>query len=590
MILAVDVGGTHADGVLLRQAAGGENEMIKLAGSVKIAVEDFGLENAVLQVIERLLHRADSAAAGGEKPLERAVISTTLTTNALAQNRADPVGLILIPGPGLDIRYSRFGDENFILSGYVDHRGRIVREPSREEVISAGRELAGSGLENVAVVGKFSVRNPELELKVKKWLQESESDFRRVVTGHELSASLNFRRRAATACCHAAVSRLHEEFREDIRAVLSEHLQSDELYFLKSDGGTMRGKKGEAGAVRSVKSGPAASIMGAMVLTELKDSGFIIDIGGTTTDISFFLNGDPLLEPRGMKIEWWDTLIRGLFSRSVPAGGDSRLQTGEEAGLIEVGPGRRGQPAALGGPAPTPTDALLLLEELEEPEEAEGSSISRDYDLSRAESALEDLGNVTGLTARELARKSLEELTEIIADACRNIRSELQGRPVHTIAELLEDVSPDPQVIIGMGGPAASIIPRVAERLDLDFEILPRARVANAIGAGCARPTLRTTVRVDTEREQLTVPQLGISRSFRRGESFDRERAEELALELTEERYDGKDAGVEIVSSEVFPTVSGFRTTGEIMEITAQIKPGLLYKFSPGEVDFHAQD
>ena len=53
--------------------------------------------------------------------------------------------------------------------------------------------------------------------------------------------------------------------------------------------------------VQTIRSGPAASIMGLMALVE-KKSYIGLDIGGTTTDISIFHNGLPLFEPEGITI------------------------------------------------------------------------------------------------------------------------------------------------------------------------------------------------------------------------------------------------------------------------------------------------
>ena len=61
----------------------------------------------------------------------------------------------------------------------------------------------------------------------------------------------------------------------------------------------------------------------------------------------------PLLEGQGVTIGGKKTLIRGLRTRSIGIGGDSRIRW--EDGRLLVGPERSGPAAALGGPFPTPT-------------------------------------------------------------------------------------------------------------------------------------------------------------------------------------------------------------------------------------------
>ncbi|MCK7513835.1 MAG: hypothetical protein MZV70_64015 [Desulfobacterales bacterium] len=47
-------------------------------------------------------------------------------------------------------------------------------------------------------------------------------------------------------------------------------------------------------------SGPAAGIMGDPGDAGMKEDAIALDIGGTTTDISVFADGVPLLEPSGV--------------------------------------------------------------------------------------------------------------------------------------------------------------------------------------------------------------------------------------------------------------------------------------------------
>ena len=84
-----------------------------------------------------------------------------------------------------------------------------------------------------------------------------------------------------------------------------------------------------------------------------------LDIGGTTTDISVFADGIPLLEISGVTIGGRKTLIRGLYTKSIGIGGDSAVRI--KNGNISIGPDREGPAAALDGSAPTPTDAMIVL-------------------------------------------------------------------------------------------------------------------------------------------------------------------------------------------------------------------------------------
>jgi hypothetical protein len=68
--------------------------------------------------------------------------------------------------------------------------------------------------------------------------------------------------------------------------------------------------------------------------------------------------------------------------------------------------------------------------------------------------------------------------------------------------------------------------------------------------------------------------------------SFNLEKARQQALELLQAKAlaIGADPGhleMEIVDESAFNMVRGFNTTGRIMNVTAQIKPGLIHGYDP---------
>jgi len=56
------------------------------------------------------------------KRIEAITLSTTLTTNALLEEKA--TGRVIVSsGPGVDPAYHRIGDAYFVVDGSIDHRG-----------------------------------------------------------------------------------------------------------------------------------------------------------------------------------------------------------------------------------------------------------------------------------------------------------------------------------------------------------------------------------------------------------------------------------------------------------------------------------
>jgi len=111
---------------------------------------------------------------------------------------------------------------------------------------------------------------------------------------------------------------------------------------------------------RTAQSGPAASVMGALALDGCRGATLVLDVGGTTTDMAVVLDGMPLLNPHGVKLGPYKTLIRSIITHSLGTGGDSVIQVKTD-GKMTVGPLRNGPPVAFGGAVATPTDAMVTL-------------------------------------------------------------------------------------------------------------------------------------------------------------------------------------------------------------------------------------
>ena len=157
MIIGLDVGGTHADVVLL-----GDQGLIK---EIKVPTDPSRLFETVLTGLEKVTEGVDPA------QIHRVVLSTTLTTNAIVQEKLPPVGMVVSCGPGIQPEVYRTNEHYFTVSGSIDHRGREIQPIHPEEVESIGKQLKAEGIRYAGVVGKFCTRNPEHEVAMGKALQ-----------------------------------------------------------------------------------------------------------------------------------------------------------------------------------------------------------------------------------------------------------------------------------------------------------------------------------------------------------------------------------------------------------------------------------
>ncbi|MCF0155138.1 MAG: hydantoinase/oxoprolinase, partial [Veillonella sp.] len=289
--------------------------------------------------------------------IQQVTLSTTVVTNAIVSGHIDSVDLYVVPGPGMNISHT-FPVEPIIVKGYTDHRGMVQERIGAE----AFKDLVDTKQENkrAAISAKFSVRNPKEELRLASLLRE---DYDFVSAGSLLSGSLNFPRRTVSAYYNSAVASTFANFKEQVTRALDERGIIAPVYILKADGGSLPLDKLVQSPVETAFTGPAASVLGLQALQTLRAKhghmAVAIDIGGTTTDISLWENGQPLMTKEGVAIEGYPSSIRSFLVRSIGVAGETAVRVVD--GQLQVGPDRVGPSVALGGSVPTLGDALVYL-------------------------------------------------------------------------------------------------------------------------------------------------------------------------------------------------------------------------------------
>jgi N-methylhydantoinase A/oxoprolinase/acetone carboxylase beta subunit len=553
MIIGLDVGGTHADVVLL----GNEG----VINEIKVPTDPTDLFDTVLTALEKITADIDPA------KIIRMVMSTTLTTNAIIQKKLPQVGMIVSGGPGIDPHFYRTNDHFECLSGSIDHRGREV-EPVQAAAIDRIREkFIAAGIRHVGGVTKFSVRNAAQEMAIARQL---EGHFEKVFLGHRISGNLSFPRRIATTYLNAAVYPIHREFFEAVNNSLIRKGLKVPIRILKADGGNMNFEASIDYPAQTTLSGPAASVMGSIAFGPEKGDALVMDIGGTTTDMAILVDQVPLLAPQGIELGGFKTLIRSLETHSIGIGGDSAVRI--ENGRIQVGPHRNGPAMAHGGPSPTPTDALVLL----------GKARKGSREL--AARGFAPIAEQLGVTIEDAAFQVFDHTCRQILEAAEQMVERINRQPVYTIHEMQDGYQVQPTTILVLGGPA----PLFAEHLETlsryQVGVVPRWTVANAIGAALARTTCEVNLYADTEQQIATAPEENFTTRVDR--SFDQAQARQMALDLLQKKAVARGANpahleMEVTEELQFNMVRGFHTTGRNIRIRAQVQPGLIYGYDP---------
>lgn len=550
MIIGLDVGGTHTDVILL--------DGRQLVREVKIATDPDNLFQTLIAGLGTVIEGVDP------RSIRRAVLSTTLATNLIAQQKLPDVGMVVAGGPGIDPRHFRTNAFYYTVNGAQDHRGRQTQALDHGQLKSIGEELKGKGIRHVGVVSKFSVRNPEQEKEMAALLQPY---VEQVFMGHRFSGNLNFPRRIATTYLNCAVSPVHKKFFNAVQEALTEKGLTMPIRILRPDGGNMNIESSMDHPAQTILSGPSASVMGAISSAPAQGVCLVLDIGGTTTDMAVLIDRAPLLAPLGIEIPPYKTLIRALLTESIGIGGDSAVRVKE--GKLSIGPDRIGKAMAYGGPAPTPTDAFHVL--------GKGGS----GDRQRARTGLEPVARDLGLNVDQAAQVIFKSTCRMILDAAARMIGTINSKPVYTVHELWEGSQIKPGHMLVLGGPAPEFASQLQTMFDGKVQVVPNHHVANAIGCALARTTSEVVLFADTAQGKATAPSEGFSSKI--SSTFNLTDARKLTDGLLRKKAIARGASPDDLETEVleesqFNMIRGFRTMGRNIRLKMQLKPGLIHE------------
>ena len=565
MLLGLDVGGTFTDAVII--------DAHRVVATAKRRTTKDNLMNGIGEALDAVLEGYDTS------NIEQVTLSTTVVTNTIVEAKEQVVDLYVITGPGRNVD-DIFSVEPIYLQGYTDHRGIVVERTPADAVRGiANMVQVRSGTDLAAVSAKFGVRNPQEELSI---TEELKNTYHTISNGSLLSGSLNFPRRTISAYFNSAVTPVFTVFKKNVEEALKVRNIIAPLHILKADGGSLPMEHMVSRPVETAFTGPAATVLGLSALGVIGNKHTVaLDIGGTTTDISLWKHGKPLMTKNGVSIREYPSAVRSFAVTSVGIGGESVIRL--KNGNLTVGPERVGPSVALGGIEPTLGDALIVL----------GHANYGDFNL--ASRALQDLAdaiqatlqsnNVNTLnnqltlikTASDVASLIVQNALETIQHGINEVVKVENKRPIYVVADI---VNPDifvPEHIVVVGGTAPSLGASIGEYMDLPITIPENAAVANAIGAALALSTIELTVHVDTKRRLLVIPELGIKQqncTLKRAEQVV-ERAKEA---LSEEAFRlGLDTSqvIEIISIEDFPVVEGWQSMERLITVKVQLAAGV---------------
>jgi N-methylhydantoinase A/oxoprolinase/acetone carboxylase beta subunit len=327
ILLGIDTGGTYTDAALF------ESDTNTILSSAKALTTKHDLAVGIR-------HSLESVLPDPPPEVRLASLSTTLATNAIVEGQGSPICLLLLGYPTDALDRSRLrealGDDPVVFIGGGHTVSGEEQAPLDLDAARRAIEAHAPRATAFAVSGYFAVRNPTHELAIRRLVREM-TDLP-VTCGHELTSNLDAPRRALTAALNARLIPLLQGLILAVRDMLTERGIHAPVMVVKGDGSLIRAEVALERPVETILSGPAASVVGARHLSG-EDDVFVVDMGGTTTDIALLRDGRPMLDADGATVGGWRTMVEAVAVHTLGLGGDSEVRLDKENGLV-VGPQR----------------------------------------------------------------------------------------------------------------------------------------------------------------------------------------------------------------------------------------------------------
>jgi N-methylhydantoinase A len=357
--IAIDTGGTFTDCVWIDPVSG-RLQILKIFSTPADPSE------AIAEAVKKI---------AGTTPITL-LHGTTVGTNALLQRKGGRVAFVTTKGfeDSIEIgRQARPKLYDFFFDGIeplvsrsprfgVDERtdkdGVVIAKPSTVQLKELARRIKRARPDSIALSLLFSFANPQNERVVAASFEGLGIP---ISVSHVVLPEFREYERASTIVVNAYLQPVMSHYLEQISGRLA---RSTGVFVMQSSGGLTSLRTAAREPVRTVLSGPAGGVVGAVAMA--KRSGFLntiaFDMGGTSTDVCLVESSPTVTneaEVAGLPVR-----VPMLNIHTVGAGGGS-LARFDAGGALRVGPESAGAdpgPICYGkGIQPTVTDANLLL-------------------------------------------------------------------------------------------------------------------------------------------------------------------------------------------------------------------------------------
>jgi len=433
--IGIDTGGTFTDVVAFDEETG-EITTTKTPSTPDNPADGF------MNGIEKVLGLVGLPPGNGDA-ITAVSHGTTVATNQLLEGKVDRLGFITTEGYDAILEIARqsvpdgYGNSYFwvkpdrivprdlvkAVGGRLDFRGAELRSFDEAGARQVARWFRAQGIDTLGVCFLHAYANPEHEERMRAVLRE-EHPHAVVSISSEVLREYREYERSMTTLVDAAVKPRLSAYVTNIKGRLGEYAGDRKVpfYVMKSNGGVLSADEVVHQPITTVLSGPAAGALGAALIAQVAgfDKVLTSDGGGTSTDVSVVIGGEPTLTTEG-SVGVYPSKIPMIDVVTVGAGGGSIAWLSPE-GTLKVGPQSAGaDPGPLcyakGGADVTITDAHVVLGRI--PPHLLGGEIPLDVEAARQ--GVEALAGKLGLSPEACATGILEISAWNQANALRQV-------------------------------------------------------------------------------------------------------------------------------------------------------------------------
>src|SRR4051812_1402986 len=372
--IGIDTGGTFTDVVALDEDSG---ELVTTKTPSTPGNPADGFLAGVRKVLDLMGASGDDISAVSH--------GTTVATNKLLEGKVEALGFVTTEGYEFILEIARqavpdgYGNSYFwvkpprivpadyvkTVGGRIDFEGNEIRPFDEERAVAVARWFKERGISTIGVCFLHSYADDSHELAMREVLRREHPDAVVSISSEVLREYREYER-SMTTLVDAAVKPNVSRYVSNIQQRLAQIAPEAGFSIMKSNGGVLSADEVVNQPITTVLSGPAAGALGAGLIA--KRAGFpkvlTCDGGGTSTDVSVVLVGEPTLTTEGT-VGAYPSKIPMVDVVTVGAGGGSIAWISPE-GTLKVGPRSAGaEPGpicyAKGGAEPTTTDAHLVL-------------------------------------------------------------------------------------------------------------------------------------------------------------------------------------------------------------------------------------